>query len=310
MKDEIIKTYLDLKEQYGLNASRSFSGKKYEYLRIELLKLTFFLDHKDKLSKRIYCLIHNIVKQPKCKCGEYLKTWTWENGYKYECAKCALQNPKRTDKIKNTCLKKYGVTTNLQTKEVSEKRLITQKTTEYSNTLKKIWSQKSNEDISNRQQKIEETNVKKYGAKNVFSKDSILFKTVQINSKLAIKEKYGVDNIQQIPEIFEKGKQTRIKLGYERHPNQKDDIEIYYTKVWEITNKNFKENYYLITENDTIKRGKEIHLDHIYSIHYGFINNILPYIIGHRNNLRLIPSRENSSKNKRCDITIDEILNK
>ena len=56
------------------------------------------------------------------------------------------------------------------------------------------------------------------------------------------------------------------------------------------------------------KLSVENHLDHIYSIHYGFINNIPPYIIGHRNNLRLIPRSENSSKNKRCDITIDEIL--
>jgi len=136
----------------------------------------------------------------------------------------------------------------------------------------------------------------------------MLFDTVQTNSKKAILDKYGVVNVQQDPSIYKKGRLTRIALGLERRPDQKADVETYYLKVWEITNQTFKANYYELTENETIKRSKDFHLDHIYSIHYGFINNIPPYIIGHRNNLRLISASENSSKNKRCDITIDQIL--
>lgn len=312
MKQEIIETYLGLKEQYGLNASKVFTSKKhsnkYKLMTENLFSSTDFLYDKEPLSKRVYCLIHNITEKPKCDCGSIIKSWSWNNGFPNECSKCALQNPERTKKTKNTCLEKYGVETNLQTPEIREQRLVTHKSTEFSEKMKKQWYEMSEEKLHSRNKKIKKTNMKKYGAENVFSKDSTIFKKVQANSKLAIKEKYGVDNIQMIPEIFEKGRQTRIELGYERHPDQKEDIEIYYSKVREITNKNFKENYYEITENETIKRNKENHLDHIYSIHYGFINNIPPYIIGHRNNLRLIPRSENSSKNKRCDITIDEIL--
>lgn len=59
------------------------------------------------------------------------------------------------------------------------------------------------------------------------------------------------------------------------------------------------------------KNKNAYHLDHMYSIHYGFINCIPPWIIGSIHNLRMIPAHENlGSKNKLCSITIDELLNK
>lgn len=310
MKTEIIETYLKLKEQYGSarSATASFNSIKYIQLKKELQLLTSFLDKKDSISKRIYCLSHNIIEKPHCNCGKIIKTFETEVGFRKECPKCAMNNPNRTKKIKNTCLIKYGKTTNLQIEEVNEKRLKTHKSKEFSNKIKNQWNNYSTEDLKKRFEKTKKTNLEKYGAENTFSKDSSLFDTIQINSKQSIFKKYGVDNIGSVPSIHKKGQMTRIALGLERHPEQRDDVEKYYLKVWEISNKTFKDNYYEFTNNDTIKRSKEFHLDHIYSIHYGFINNILPQIIGHKNNLRLISASENTSKNKRCDITIEEIL--
>ena len=50
--------------------------------------------------------------------------------------------------------------------------------------------------------------------------------------------------------------------------------------------------------------------DHIISIKYGFENNISPEIISHPANCRLLKHRDNNKKNIKCDITIEELLNK
>lgn len=48
--------------------------------------------------------------------------------------------------------------------------------------------------------------------------------------------------------------------------------------------------------------------DHMISIDYGFKNNIKPEIISHPANCKLILQTENSSKYKKCSITIEELL--
>jgi len=151
MKNEIIETFLQLKEKYTTSRSvtAAFNNKKNIILKTELIKLTDFLDEKDSAPKRIYCLIHNITEKPKCKCGTVIKTF--DNNlfsFRKECSKCALQNPERTQKIKNTCLQKYGVTTNLQIKEVNEKRLNSHKTKEFSDTMKKKWNEVTSEELT------------------------------------------------------------------------------------------------------------------------------------------------------------------
>ena len=45
-------------------------------------------------------------------------------------------------------------------------------------------------------------------------------------------------------------------------------------------------------------------------VKYGFENNISPEIISHPANCRLLKHRDNNKKNIKCDITIEELLNK
>lgn len=47
--------------------------------------------------------------------------------------------------------------------------------------------------------------------------------------------------------------------------------------------------------------------DHVYSIRDGFDNNVDPALISHPSNCKLVLQRQNSSKYKRSDITIDEL---
>ena len=47
--------------------------------------------------------------------------------------------------------------------------------------------------------------------------------------------------------------------------------------------------------------------DHIFSVKQGMITNLNPFIISHPANCRLIKHTENRIKNKKCDISIDEL---
>ena len=48
--------------------------------------------------------------------------------------------------------------------------------------------------------------------------------------------------------------------------------------------------------------------DHIISVSYGFTNNIDPSIISHPANCRIILHSENKKKSTKCDLTIDQLL--
>jgi len=44
-----------------------------------------------------------------------------------------------------------------------------------------------------------------------------------------------------------------------------------------------------------------------FAIKQGFVNNVPPFIIGHKENLRIISWEENNKKKSLCDITLDEL---
>lgn len=58
---------------------------------------------------------------------------------------------------------------------------------------------------------------------------------------------------------------------------------------------------------ENLPRGREYELDHKYSKHQGFLNNIPPEIIGHYSNLQMIPRYSNRKKYNKCSITIDQL---
>ena len=58
---------------------------------------------------------------------------------------------------------------------------------------------------------------------------------------------------------------------------------------------------------DNLPRGREYELDHKYSKHQGFLNNIPPDVIGHYSNLQMIPRYSNRKKYNKCSITIDQL---
>ena len=83
-----------------------------------------------------------------------------------------------------------------------------------------------------------------------------------------------------------------------------DEFLLYKRKVWAETNRNDLSSllHYAL-------RGRTgYHLDHKYSIFQGFIDNTPPEIVGHINNLEMIPYQENLSKFNKCSITLEQLL--
>jgi hypothetical protein len=154
-----------------------------------------------------------------------------------------------------------------------------------------------------RADKTSKTNLERYGVRNVSE-----CKTVQIKKHKTFKNNYGVDNISQLPYVQNKIRKTNENNGRWTPLEKLEDKRYYEILVRKYTE---KQNIKLLKNN--VLRGpvenNGYHLDHIYSISEGFKNNIPIHIIADINNLRFIPARENQSKNYKCHITIDEIIN-
>jgi hypothetical protein len=50
------------------------------------------------------------------------------------------------------------------------------------------------------------------------------------------------------------------------------------------------------------------HIDHIFSVLKGYQHKISPFVIGHINNLQMLPWEDNLSKHSACSITVDKLF--
>lgn len=141
--------------------------------------------------------------------------------------------------------------------------------------------------------------------------EKVIVMSVTFNSSIKL-EDYGLilpagenyysfieDNIEKFKEVYEKIQASRD--GYENYIRKC----IVYSEMQDLTK----------LENSDKLRGKSgvegaYQLDHIYSIHDGYINNISPEVIGSIHNLQFIPWLDNIRKHKRSDLTLEELLAK
>jgi len=142
-----------------------------------------------------------------------------------------------------------------------------------------------------------ETCRKKYGVDFYFQTEE--FKE---NYKKVMTEKYGEDNFFKTRDfqelMLDKGK--RIPLS------ERKDREKYYNLVWFFTRITYK-NHKNILDKES-KRGKDYHLDHIFSVKEGYLNKIDPRIIGSLSNLQLLPKSINIKKQSDCWIELKQLL--
>jgi hypothetical protein len=132
--------------------------------------------------------------------------------------------------------------------------------------------------------------------------------------KLYIKMKKEIFNeINNREDVKEKRKQTKIANGNMTPDELLEEKALYYRVVERLQAKFKKEinNLPDVEKRGRIKEGLEeeaFHLDHIYSRHMGFQNNIDPKYIAHITNLEFIPGSKNCSKNKKCGKSIEKLI--
>jgi hypothetical protein len=86
----------------------------------------------------------------------------------------------------------------------------------------------------------------------------------------------------------------------------KPQWEVYESLVDRITRDSWLYHYEKINPHN-LPRGTLYELDHMFSKHQGFLNNVPPEMIGHYSNLQLVTRHVNRTKYNKCSITIDQL---
>lgn len=143
-------------------------------------------------------------------------------------------------------------------------------------------------------EKMKSTTIERFGVENASS--SQIIKNKKKRKSLI---KYGVDNVSKAPEI----KETLSQKAKERWQIIYADKDFsvngltrkqYSNRVNQYANTQYQQYKHILDPDN--KRGKHWHLDHIYSVTDGFLNNVPIYILSDVTNLRLISDSENYAK--------------
>lgn len=185
------------------------------------------------------------------------------NSGKHICRSCQLKikNPmkdkKVQEKIKQTCLEKYGSETALNSKENIENRKKQYENKEFVEQVvekrKKTNLGKYGVEFAQQSEQVKEkqkeTMIERYGVEHPYQSEEIMAKM-----KASNKEKYGVENVAQLPEVQIKMAKTTLERYGVEHYNQLPEMKDYLRdncKEW------LKESYENGGPNKGITRPEE-----------------------------------------------------
>lgn len=148
------------------------------------------------------------------------------------CVKCSKEEVRK--KIKETCLKKYGVEYPMQSKEIKEKAKATTRehygvdfsfqNKEINEIARNSFKEKYNADnpyhVPEIKEKAKQIVLEKYGVENVFQNEDIKKKSKETNL-----QKYGVEYVTQNNEVKDKIKKTNLEKYGVEHVMQNKDIQ-------------------------------------------------------------------------------------
>lgn len=156
-KSKYSEYLLDKKGRINANLSRC---KMYDEIKNRVLALTPSFHESIQISDRLLCIINNIDNWPSCEvCERPVKMTTGTKFTAFCSFKCSRSKGSSTfTKAQTTCLEKYGVKSNLVTKQ-------------------QLQSRRDNGGIGaanvKTRDKIRLTNLSKYGVENVFQSETI-----------------------------------------------------------------------------------------------------------------------------------------
>ena len=220
-KNILQEKFFDSNNRIVWSKTKEFSARKilWEELFNLLIELTSFLNVDAKLSHRIFCVMNDILDNPKCDyCKEkntrFIKYSEWYN--KYCSSYCVNHSPEVIQTRINNNLEKYWVTSPTKLESVKDKQkqsMIEKYGDNYSilqlekrkKTLIKKYGVDNPSKIEDVKRKREQTNTERYGYKS-----NLLDPKVRKQIKETIKDKYWVDNVSQ--NISIKAKKSKIAL--------------------------------------------------------------------------------------------------
>ena len=196
--DDVVKEEFKSKRYvYNPNTLRRYTSRiegKYNKDIYEYLINRY--NDSDSLKETLYRIYNGIEEHPKCHtCGKPL---VFKGIFFKFCSNiCAQSSDEIKQKIKQTCLKKYGVDNYNKTKESKEK---IKQTCLEKYGVEYFWQS------DECKEKIKQTCLEKYGVDSPLKSEKIRNK-----GKKTCLEKYGVDNPAKLEENKEKVKQTCLK---------------------------------------------------------------------------------------------------
>ena len=196
--DDVVKEEFKSKRYvYNPNTLRRYTSRiegKYNKDIYEYLINRY--DDSDSLKETLFRIYNGIEEHPKCPtCGKPL---VFKGIFFKFCSNiCAQSSDEIKQKIKQTCLKKYGVDNYNKTKESKEK---------IKQTCLKKYGVEYFWQSDECKEKIKQTCLEKYGVDSPLKSEKIRNK-----GKQTCLEKYGVDNPAKLEENKEKVKQTCLK---------------------------------------------------------------------------------------------------
>lgn len=200
----------------------------------------------DNIEQLLYHFKEKLSELPKCiHCNKDLEFKGLSVGYLLFCSKsCKTSNEHTNGCLKDTYKKrgitykekygkgtigyetverkkhessmsKYGVIHPMQNKNVIEN---------YRQSSLKKYGETNPMKVKSVQDKVNQTNLNTYGYTRPI-KNPEVFERMYTNYKKTIKEKYNVDCVFQIPEIFEKAQKSSFKLNYYKHLHYQANYE-------------------------------------------------------------------------------------
>ena len=153
--------------------------------------------------------------------------------------------------------------------------------------------------------KMQNTSIERYGVPNASSTQEVKEKRKQKSL-----DKYGVDNVSKADSVREFLSERRTEYWNQIYYGKDFTLDglsrlQYSHRCQQYANTQYQR--YKDILDPEVKRGRYWHLDHIYSITDGFINDVSINVISDVSNLRLISDKDNYKKHKKSEKTLIEL---
>lgn len=238
-----------------------------------------------EFKRKVFHFIKGDKKIPVClNCGDVVKYKRLRDGYQPYCSSICQNS---CNIAKDNWLKSWKKGNSNNEHIVSRNKTILEKYVNIEEYNKHI------------QKSTKETCLKKYGVEYATQTDFYKKKR-----KETLNERYGSETYNNP----DKTKKTRIENNTQINDEIINDFLDYKKVIVNRTTTIYRNNIDIINPKK-LKRGKkEYHIDHLFSIKQGFLENLPIEIISHPCNLHMIFYMDNLKKQDNCWITKEELL--